>query len=722
MSWKDITPSLCLQAQRLKIPINKNKLPRILKTFLLLTLILSNDIHQNPGPIKYPCAICDKSVNSNHRAVSCDNCQLWVHIKCGNISPEDYNKMSKCENITWSCPNCKIILTGTTIEQNKHTEPIVNSKNNSLNTSSTSTGSDRSEMNNENDKGLLTILTMNCRSLRSEAKRNMLQTIIETHEPHIVHLQETHLDKTISTAEILDPEQYEIVRKDRITEKGHEGGGIINAVRKNIVCNGEDTLDTNCEIGWTKIQLKGCKALYTGCYYRKPDNDPTPLQNLNTSISRLTHNNTLPNIILTGDFNLPDIDWDEEDSNGGYTIKSSHNYSNEINKLALDIVEEHCLQQCVTEPTREKNILDLVLTTNENLVQKMSITDGMSDHQMIITTVNARPKVIKNKPRKVYQYKKGNMEKVQEYLNSKYENFKEKITEMNIEEYWTLFKTHLFQAMDLHIPSKNLTSRFNLPWVNQHIKKMIRKKERLYKVAKKYQTKEHWDKFKQYRKAVKTELDISHKKYIFDMLEVSPSTSEASTNTQDQYRIGKKYWKYIKSKKRETVGVSTLKVNGEILDNSKGKAEALNAQFQSVFTIEDFQRLPKITENETSKIPSLHISTEGEPGTVTTLLEELNLTPLEIRRKVARITLFHKAIHERVAIPIPTHIIKPRRTSRLHQPNTKRYVQIRPNKDIYKYSFFPRTIRDWNKLPDELLEIESSEEFKTKLTKLLCSG
>ncbi|XP_071152259.1 uncharacterized protein [Mytilus edulis] len=111
-----------------------------------------------------------------------------------------------------------------------------------------------------------------------------------------------------------------------------------------------------------------------------------------------------------------------------------------------------------------------------------------------------------------------------------------------------------------------------------------------------------------------------------------------------------------------------------------------------------------------------------EPGTVTTLLEELNLTPLEIRRKVARITLFHKAIHERVAIPIPTHIIKPRRTSRLHQPNTKRYVQIRPNKDIYKYSFFPRTIRDWNKLPDELLEIESSEEFKTKLTKLLCSG
>jgi exonuclease III len=50
---------------------------------------------------------------------------------------------------------------------------------------------------------------MNCRSLRSEAKRNELNTIIETHQPHIIHLQETHLDKSIPTSEILDPERYE---------------------------------------------------------------------------------------------------------------------------------------------------------------------------------------------------------------------------------------------------------------------------------------------------------------------------------------------------------------------------------------------------------------------------------------------------------------------------------------------------------------------------------
>jgi hypothetical protein len=35
-----------------------------------------------------------------------------------------------------------------------------------------------------------------------------------------------------------------------------------------------------------------------------------------------------------------------------------------------------------------------------------------------------------------------------------------------------------------------------------------------------------------------------------------------------------------KARKRETVGVSTLKVNGETIENSKGKAEALNEQFK----------------------------------------------------------------------------------------------------------------------------------------------
>jgi hypothetical protein len=46
-------------------------------------------------------------------------------------------------------------------------------------------GSNTSISSTQDNHNLLTILTMNCHSLRSEAKWNKLNTIIEMHQPHI---------------------------------------------------------------------------------------------------------------------------------------------------------------------------------------------------------------------------------------------------------------------------------------------------------------------------------------------------------------------------------------------------------------------------------------------------------------------------------------------------------------------------------------------------------
>jgi hypothetical protein len=47
-----------------------------------------------------------------------------------------------------------------------------------MNTSNISTGRNTSISSTQDNQNLLTILTMNCRSLRSEAKRNELNTIV----------------------------------------------------------------------------------------------------------------------------------------------------------------------------------------------------------------------------------------------------------------------------------------------------------------------------------------------------------------------------------------------------------------------------------------------------------------------------------------------------------------------------------------------------------------
>ena len=44
---------------------------------------------------------------------------------------------------------------------------------------------------------------------------------------------------------------------------------------------------------------------------------------------------------------------------------------------------------------------------------------------------------------------------------------------------------------------------------------------------------------------------------------------------------------YIKSIRKDQHGVAPLNVDGTPINNSKDKAEALNCQFQSVFTHED---------------------------------------------------------------------------------------------------------------------------------------
>ena len=40
-----------------------------------------------------------------HKAIQCDKCQLWVHIKCNKINVQTYNFLIEDET-TWYCISC----------------------------------------------------------------------------------------------------------------------------------------------------------------------------------------------------------------------------------------------------------------------------------------------------------------------------------------------------------------------------------------------------------------------------------------------------------------------------------------------------------------------------------------------------------------------------------------------------------------------------------------
>ena len=115
---------------------------------------------------------------------------------------------------------------------------------------------------------------------------------------------------------------------------------------------------------------------------------------------------------------------------------------------------------------------------------------------------------------------------------------------------------------------------------------------------------------------------------------------------------------------------------------------------------------------ETDNHPYLGVHKTIEKGCVSEMIRKLNLEPLNIRRTNKRLTIFHKAINGHLALPIGHLQPVLRRTRHL---NSKAYNTIHTSKDCYKYSFFPRTIKDWNSLPDKIATIKEPHKFKFAL-------
>ena len=54
---------------------------------------------------KFPCRIHVKNVSDKDKAVQCDLCELWVHIKCNNLNYLDYRYLQN-SNESWYCIEC----------------------------------------------------------------------------------------------------------------------------------------------------------------------------------------------------------------------------------------------------------------------------------------------------------------------------------------------------------------------------------------------------------------------------------------------------------------------------------------------------------------------------------------------------------------------------------------------------------------------------------------
>ena len=98
---------------------------------------------------------------------------------------------------------------------------------------------------------------------------------------------------------------------------------------------------------------------------------------------------------------------------------------------------------------------------------------------------------------------------------------------------------------------------------------------------------------------------------------------------------------------------------------------------------------------------------------VTAMLSTLKWKTLESRRTIARLSMLYKMRNRLVFYDD----IKLQPVDHLYSTRFKEYAYKQPitTRDYYKYSFYPRTISEWNKLPREIVLSSSLAAFKNAI-------
>ena len=178
------------------------------------------------------------------------------------------------------------------------------------------------------------------------------------------------------------------------------------------------------------------------------------------------------NTVLIGDFNLPGIDWQNEQSKDAR------------GKLLLEAAMEGGLQQIVDFPTHTKgNILDLIMTNCSEKIIEVSDAGrlGKSDHCILKMIVDFQP-TSQCRQGSRYNWSRTDIDTMQSDMTRVY--WRETLQGRTIESAWTLFKDTLSQTVEKNVPKCGIRTQLRNPWMTRDILRLIRRKRRKWREVK----------------------------------------------------------------------------------------------------------------------------------------------------------------------------------------------------------------------------------------------
>ena len=189
--------------------------------------------------------------------------------------------------------------------------------------------------------------------------------------PPFISITESWLKSYITDAQV-NIENYQTFRSDR---PDRVGGGCILYVHDQLVVNETHHFEDRSN-NMVMCYIKSCNTLVASVY--RPPGPDTPgfkslLDSLQDIIDKLSADNTVPDLYITGDFNCPHLDLD-----------CDGNVSENQGSYLLEFMDRNFLTQVVDKPTRGDNILDLLLTNVPRYVGEVQVSPtSLSDHHLV---------------------------------------------------------------------------------------------------------------------------------------------------------------------------------------------------------------------------------------------------------------------------------------------------------------------------------------------------
>ena len=268
------------------------------------------------------------------------------------------------------------------------------------------------------------------------------------------------------------------------------------------------------------------------------------------------------------------------------------------------------LSQIIDFPTRGTSILDLLFSNRPDLVKNCKLLAGLGDHEAV--RVQLALQIIRKKPtqRRIQLWNRVDESKLKNDAHKFRSTFLEKFSvKDNVLEMWDFIKAEINAIIEKNVPTKMSSSKTHQPWINTETKRLIRKKNRWLKKAKKSNFKKHWDIYKTVKSETQKTCRQTHERYLNSIFE------DDKTN--------KKLWSYIKSRKQQNFGIPDLKDKNQIpTSDCKKKANLIREHLDTVFS----NPLPQIQANfdKNQSLPTIKPIRVMAPG-IQKLLLNLDL-------------------------------------------------------------------------------------------------